>query len=1037
MPPAFRLPRTARRLAVGACLGAALAGVWAQPMPKAEHAQLAQTATTKGTVRVIVGLNLPAALDQLLPAAQMLQQRQAIRDTQTSTTLQALMGTASQVKAQFDTVPYMAIEADATALARLRSSPLVREIYEDKLSRPHLVRSTPLIGATTAWTGGRNGNVYAVAVLDTGVDKTHPFLSGKVVSEACYSTTSAADGAQSLCPGGAASSVAAGAAAPCGGGLCNHGTHVAGIAAGGLDTLVAGRGAQAPDGSNGVARSASIVAIQIYSLFPNYYGPGQGAVLSYESDQVKGLERVYALSASTKIAAANLSLGNGKYTETCDLSFPALKTAIDNLRAAGIPTIIASGNAGYRDGISGPACVSTAISVGATCDLSNTGTCATGVNGVASFSNIASFLSLVAPGSSISSSVPGGTYAVMDGTSMAAPHVAGAWAMLKQAQPTLSVTDALAQLRANAMVVNDTRSSSLVTGLRRLSVGFLGSTGTTFALQVRKAGLNAAQGSVSSSPAGITCGATCEAPFASTASVTLTASAPVGTTFGGWSGGCTGTATTCTVAMSQVRAVTATFNPAQVALSVTADRGTSTASGSVAASPSATGLPCSTPATAGTASSVCTANYAFNASVTLTATPGAGSTFSGWGGACTGTGSCTVAMSAARSVTATFTLAPQTLTVTSSRGTTTGAGTVSSSPAGMSCATPTAAGVSAANCSANFSNGTNVTLTATPAAGSAFTGWSGACTGTATTCTLAMTAARSVTANFAPATASFTLTINASRGTSSASGSVSSAPAGLTCATPTVAGQAQTTCTGSYSSGTAVTLTASAATGSTFTGWSGGCTGTAATCTVTMSAAQTVTANFGLATTPPASNTLTVNSARAVTAAGGSVSSNPTGISCAAPATGTTMQATCTASYASTASVTLTATPTAGSVFSGWSGGACSGTATTCTVSMSAARTVTATFTQRFALSLSVTKARAVSSGTVSSSPTGLSCGTAATGTTATACTANFDSGTSVVLTATPATGTTFTGWSGSCTGTARTCTVPMSAARSATAAFN
>ncbi len=1027
--PARHLRRAATRLALGAFLAVGAASALAQPVPRPEHDHLAQIAAQRGKVRVIVGLNMSAALDRLLPAAQMLQQRQAIRDAQASAALQVLMGTASQVKVQFDTVPYMAIEVDPTALARLRNSWLIKELHQDKLSRPQTLRSTPLIGANTAWTGGRTGSGWAVAVLDTGVDRSHPFLSGKVVSEACYSTTSTADGTQSLCPGGVTSSVATGSAAPCTGGLCDHGTHVAGIAAGGL----------AADGSSGVARGANIVAVQIYSLFPNYYGQGQGAVLSYESDQVKGLERVYAIastpSLNIKIAAVNMSLGSGKYTETCDASFPALKTAIDNLRAAGVPTIIASGNAGYRDGISGPACISTAVSVGATCDLSNTSQCAAGVDGVASFSNISSFVSLVAPGSAISSSIPGGGYAVLDGTSMAAPQVAGAWALLKQAQPTLTVPDALAQLRANAVRVNDTRSSGLVTGLRRLSVGFLGSAGTTFALQVSKTGPNAAQGTVASNTAGINCGASCEAPFASGSSVTLTATAPSGTNFAGWGGACTGTASTCTVSMSQVRSVTATFNPTQLALAVTADRGTSTASGSVAASPTATGMPCSTPTTAGTASRNCSANFAFNSSVTLTATAASGSTFTGWSGACTGTGTCTVAMSASRSVTATFALAPQTLTVTSARGITTGSGTVSSSPAGLSCATPTAAGVAASNCSANFSTGTNVTLTATAGAGSTFTGWSGACTGTATTCTLAMTAARNVTANFAPATAAFGLTINAAKSNSTAAGSVSTAPAGLSCTTPTVAGQTQTACTRSFSTGAAVTLTATPASGSTFNGWSGACTGNATTCTVTMSAARTVTATFGT-TSQTTSATLTVNAARAVTTAGGSVSSNPAGISCAAPTSGTAMQTTCNAAYPTTASVTLTATPASGSVFTGWSG-ACTGAATTCTVSMSTARTVTATFTKRFALALTVTKARAASSGTVSSAPAGLSCATAATGTTARNCSASFDSGTSVTLTATPATGTTFTGWSGSCTGTARTCTVSMSAARNATAAFN
>jgi subtilisin family serine protease len=1018
------LHRAARRLAVGAWLfAAASGGAFAQPAQSVEHDRLADRAAHRGKVRVIVGLNVSAVLDRLLPAAQMLQQRQWIRQAQHAAALQVLMGTASQVKVQFDTVPYMAIEVDPTALARLRASPLVKEIHEDKLSRPHLLQSTPLVGANTAWNGGRTGSGWAVAVLDTGVDSTHPFLSGKVVSEACYSTTSTADSTQSLCPGGAASSTAAGSAAPCAGGLCTHGTHVAGIAAGGL----------AADGSSGVAKGANILAIQIYSLFPNYYGPGQGAVLSYESDQVKALERVYALSSSMQIAAVNMSLGNGKYTETCDASFPALKTAIDNLRAAGIPTIVAAGNSGYRDGISGPACISTAVSVGATCDVSNTSSCATGVNGVASFSNIASFVSLVAPGSSITSAIPGGGYAAMDGTSQAAPHVAGAWALLKQAQPSLSVADALLQLQANGASMNDTRSSATVTGLRRLNVAFLGSASTTYALRVAKLGAAPAGGTVTSSVGGINCGSSCLAPIASGTSVKLTASTQSGHAFAGWGGACSGTATTCTVSMSAVRSVTATFNPSQIGLSVTADRGSSTASGTVTSSP--TGVNCATPTSGAT--KTCSTNFSFNAAVTLTAKPATGSTFSGWSGACTGTATtCTVTMSAARSVTASFGLAPQSLTVTASRGSTMGSGSVSSKPSGMACNTPTAAGVASSSCSANFTNGTAVTLTASAASGSAFTGWSGACTGTAATCNLTMSAARNVTANFARVT-TFVLTANASKVDANAGGRLTSAPAGLSCNTPTAAGVTSAACTASYNSGTSVTLTAAPNTGSTFTGWSGACTGTAATCTVSMSAARSVTASFASGVAP-SSATLTVNAAKAAGAAAatGTVTSAPAGISCTTPTAAGTTPNTCTAGYPTTASVTLTAAPATGSTFTGWSG-SCTGTATTCAVSMSAARTVTATFSvPSYALKLTMAKTKATASGTVTSTPTGLSCATNTSGTTSKTCSASFLGGTSVTLAAKVGSGSTFGGWSGACTGTALTCTVSMTAARNVTATF-
>jgi len=151
-------------------------------------------------------------------------------------------------------------------------------------------------------------------------------------------------------------------------------------------------------------------------------------------------------------------------------------------------------------------------------------------------------------------------------------------------------------------------------------------------------------------------------------------------------------------------------------------------------------------------------------------------------------------------------------------------------------------------------------------------------------------------------------------------------------------------------------------------------------------------------------------------AGSGTVTSNPAGISCGV---------TCSAAFATGTMVTLTATPAAGSIFSGWSGGSCTGTGT-CTVTLSAATTVTATFAvQTFTLTVSKT---GVGTGTVTSAPAGISCGAS--------CSAAFATGTMVTLTAAPAAGSTFTGWSGSCTGTGA-CTATMSAARAVTASFS
>ena len=168
----------------------------------------------------------------------------------------------------------------------------------------------------------------------------------------------------------------------------------------------------------------------------------------------------------------------------------------------------------------------------------------------------------------------------------------------------------------------------------------------------------------------------------------------------------------------------------------------------------------------------------------------------------------------------------------------TGSGSVSSSPAGISCG---------ATCSASFANGTVVALTASPGAGSTFSGWGGDCSGTGA-CTVTMSASRSVTASFqAQGPSAQTLTV-ARSGTGS--GAVTSSPAGINCGA---------TCSASFANGTAVLLTASASPGSIFVGWSGDCAsaGTGA-CTVAMSSARNATANFSVTTTtPPAAQACT------------------------------------------------------------------------------------------------------------------------------------------------------------------------------------
>lgn len=235
------------------------------------------------------------------------------------------------------------------------------------------------------------------------------------------------------------------------------------------------------------------------------------------------------------------------------------------------------------------------------------------------------------------------------------------------------------------------------------------------------------------------------------------------------------------------------------------------------------------------------------------------------------------------------------------------------------------------------------------------------------------------------------------------SGVVTSSPSGINCGS---------VCSGSFGVGTAVTLTASAEEGSSFEGWSGACTGAGLTCQVTMMGARSVTARFEAQ--PHILSVTKEGDGR------GTVTSSPDGIDCGS---------TCSAGYEPGTVVTLTASPSGASVFTGWSG-ACSGSSAACQVTMSQDQEATATFSLSGAATQKLTVWKSgTGDGTVTSDPAGIECGAY--------CVEDFVDGAVVTLTASASDGSEFVGWSGNCSGQEKTCEVVMGSARLVMAEFH
>lgn len=383
-----------------------------------------------------------------------------------SQVLQNVSSGSVELVRTFKTIPAAILIVDSAGLFALEDIDGVTHIQLDKKHklqlpvettpvRPALSDSIPLIGADEAWDQGYTGEGWYVAILDTGIRTTHEFFEGKNIIEACYTTKTDENPDARMCPNGEDNQTGEGAAAlyDSANEGYDHGVHVAGIAT----------GHKSDNSRNGVAKNADIIAVNVFS--DGYEDEGVPASYYNDGDVIRGMEFVYSQQGAYQVAAVNMSIGYSLYDDEseCDSDYSATKSAIDNLKNLGIAVVVAAGNNGACGYITDPACISSAIAVGAT-DKSDV---------KADFSNWKKdMVPLFAPGVAIMSSTGASdtSYEAWSGTSMATPVVAGTWAVLKQKNPDAGVDDILEALTSTAKHVTFDTCDNPTDIDRRISV---------------------------------------------------------------------------------------------------------------------------------------------------------------------------------------------------------------------------------------------------------------------------------------------------------------------------------------------------------------------------------------------------------------------------------------------------------------------------------------------------------------------------------------------------------------------------------------
>lgn len=317
-------------------------------------------------------------------------------------------------------------------LAGLASMPDATIVADKEFQRMD-ASSEAYVSAPTVRNYGYDGAGYYIGIIDSGVDYTHPDLGS-----CAYPGAPAPCRVALLPPDFSRVST--------GGPLFDDGT---------LDDSIR-HGTNVAATASFMARGARIIGADVFGA-PS---PTTGRSSAFASDIAAAIQYMINLKASGyPIVAVNLSLGFSGGGGCPDV------LGITALRNAGIVPVAAAGNSGYVGGafvtgLANPACVPSAVSVGATFDGSISGSATfsgctnstTAADTIACFSQTSSGLSMLAPGVSVS-----GGGLTMSGTSQAAPHVAGAIAALASAVPQATATDLVAGVIASQTRVFDSR----------------------------------------------------------------------------------------------------------------------------------------------------------------------------------------------------------------------------------------------------------------------------------------------------------------------------------------------------------------------------------------------------------------------------------------------------------------------------------------------------------------------------------------------------------------------------------------------------